>query len=463
MSGRVQRRWRGQPNSALRSQGLHGSGLLALWNPRVSLRFGGDYPTTVGGTLATSESSACADFASTKMQFPFNNFLANGIVTSAGMAFLALVDVDTLSGYGCIFSSEDTTTQKCTEIRIGSAATDSKIWVTRGTSAAPGNGAYRGFDSGANRISAGDRNVRILISFADNDVQTVPILIINGTQYTMSASGSGVATGTVAAPTSNGVSLGGRSADTVTPMDGRIKFAALWGRGLSVDAGIRYTKDVDSPYQLVRPKRRRVWAVSSGTSDIAASGGAVAGGSADLSVSYSLAAVAVAVAGGSAALNVDVPLSAAALTVAGGSADASVTVSIAASALAVAAGSAGLSVTVTLAASGGAVSGGAADLSVSSGDAIAASGGAIASGSALLSATVQIGAAGLAQALGSGALSVAIPLAAFGAAVAGGQATLSAGATGAGPLILAGSARLAATLSSSARLAATLHGSVGHA
>lgn len=461
MSGRVQRRWRGQPNSALRSQGLHGAGLLAVWNPRVSLRFGGDHPTTVGGTLATSESAVCMDYDGSKRTiFPFNAFLANSLVTANGASILVVCDVDALSNYGFVIAFADSPTQRnALELRVNNGGTDDgRLTAVRGTSV---SGAYRTFSTASRVVTAGDSSLRILCSFADNNVQTAPVFYCNGVQIS-SSNLAGVATGNVAAPTANGAYLGGRI-DSGAYLDGRIKFAALWGRGLSVDAGIRYTKDVDSPYQLVRPKRRRVWAVSSGTSDIAASGGAVAGGSADLSVSYSLAAVAVAVASGSAALNVDVPLSAAALTVAGGSADASATVSIAASALAVAAGSAGLAVTVSLAASGGAVAGGAADLSASSGDSIAASGGAIASGSALLSATVQISAAGLAQALGSGALSVEIPLAAFGAAVAGGQATLSAGAAGAGPLILAGSARLAATLASSARLTATLHGSVGHA
>lgn len=164
-----------------------------------------------------------------------------------------------------------------------------------------------------------------------------------------------------------------------------------------------------------------------GSSDIAASGGAIAGGSAALSASYSLAAVAVAVAGGSAALSAAVPLAATGLAIASGSAGAVATVTIAATALAVASGAAGLSVTVTLAASGGAGAGGSATLSSSSGGSIAASGGAVAGGSALMSATVQISAAGLAQAMGAGALSVQIPLAAFGHAVAGGQATLSTG------------------------------------
>ena len=247
-----------QPQEALSGDKASlGRAVLGIFNPGASLRFGAKDPTTLGGTVTVGGAGRCIDYpGNTKTQYPFDANVANAIVTAAGCAVLAVLDVDTLSNYGCIFSSQDTTTQKCAlELRIGSAATDSKIWVTRGTSAAPGAGAYRGFDSGANRISAGDRNVRILISFADNDVQTVPILIINGTQYTMSYV-FGTATGVVAAPTSNGVSLGGRSADTVTPMDGRIYGAWLIGRSVSSQEGIALTTN---PWQALETEDIWVW------------------------------------------------------------------------------------------------------------------------------------------------------------------------------------------------------------
>lgn len=222
------------------------------------------------------------------------------------------------------------------------------------------------------------------------------------------------------------------------------------------------------PMELFAPLPPIDWTPASASAHFgSATGGATAGGSANLSAQVALAAVGVATAGGSAAGSVAVPLSATGLSVAGGSANPTVTVSISAAGLAQAAGTAGLAASVLLAgagaaqasgnatlaaqlaamASGSAQAGGSANLSGGALGSINASGGAVAGGSAVLYVTVQLAAtggaqasgsanlsggsttfaitaSGFAQAMGSGSLSVAVQLSASGSATASGAAVL---------------------------------------
>lgn len=259
--------WGSQPQELVEIDREHpvGNRVLAYFNAGESLRFGKSFPTTIGGTPSVGAAGKCIDYASTKTQYSFDASIANGLATAAGCAVLIVCDVDALTNYGGLFSCQDTTTQRNTlEFRIGSGATDSKIVISRGTNAAPGNGAVRTFESSANRITAGDKGLRLLVSLPDADVTSLPTIYINGIAYAMSIYGTGTATGNVAAATTTGISLGGRSADTVTPLDGRIYNTWLIGRGVTEAEGISLTQTPSSPYALFANPPIDIWVPSAG-------------------------------------------------------------------------------------------------------------------------------------------------------------------------------------------------------
>lgn len=206
----------------------------------------------------------------------------------------------------------------------------------------------------------------------------------------------------------------------------------------------------DNPWQILAPRETHIFVpVSAGggsTLNAAATGGAVAGGSASLAAQVALSGVGVSTADGSATAAVSIPLAAAGFAVSSGTASAVATVTVSAAGLAQAAGTANLSggaagsigatgqaqasgsallnITVTLNATGSSQSSGSANLSGGAPGQVAASGGAQAGGSAQIKATVSISAAGYAQAMASGQLSIQIPLSAFGGAISAGSAHL---------------------------------------
>lgn len=382
-------------------------------------------PTSITGTrLAPAYSGLMRGFGATYGVGSTDAILtANTAVAPAGQTTLAVYQCNGAGGggFGRLFQKGANTSYSHL-LGVGGAG----LWMARYVTA--------GAVSQNVSIPRGTDGVpHVIIYTSDGLVGGAPPAsgvagYLDGVLQTLSTGSSSGVSGQDAAP----YYVGNRS-DAARAWDGWIGLVLVWARVL-VPAEIEALSK--NPWQVYEPRKVLIGVPSAGagTGDIAASGGAVAGGSAALSVSYTLAAVGLAVAGGSGTLSVAVPLAAVGLDVAGGSAGAVANVTIAASALAQAGGSAGMSVTVTLAASGGAVAGGSADISASSGGSIAASGGAVAGGSALMSATVQISAAGYAQAMGAGALAVAIPLAAFGHGVAGGSAALSTdlagGATG---------------------------------
>lgn len=297
---------------------------------------------------------------------------------------------------------------------------------------------------------------------------------LDGVAQTLSA--PSLASGLVDGQTGRPYYIGNRyeSGTLVRAWDGWIGSIPLWSRVLSPGEVASISANV---WQIYEDEELWIYVpVSSGTSGIAASGAAQAGGSAAASAQVALAAIGVVTAGGQATAGVSVPLAAAGLAVAGGQAAAVATITVAAAGLAQAAGQAGLAAGVLTAASGaaqaagnaalaaqlaalasgGAAGGGSATLSGGAPGSIAANGGAQASGSAVLAisfalaalggaeaagaapltATVQISAAGFVQAMGAGSLVVNLPLTAFAAAQAGGSAGLTQIAAGAAPVML---------------------------
>ena len=253
--------WTVQPQSPVGINRTHpvGEAVLAYFNAGESLRFGNNSPTTIGGTPSVGVAGSCVDYAATKTQYPFDASIANGLANASGCAVLVVCDVDALTNYGGIFSSQNTyLTGGALELRLGISSTDSKIYMLRCAS----GGLFRDYATSSNRIAAGDKNVRLLVSFPNNNVQSAPTVYVNGVAYSAPDVGSSSGTGNVLAATSSGICLGGRSADTATQLDGRIYNVWLIGRGVTEAEGIDLTRTPSSPYALFVPQTRRIWVPS---------------------------------------------------------------------------------------------------------------------------------------------------------------------------------------------------------
>ena len=423
--------WTVQPQYAAGINRAHpvGKDVIAFFNAGGSLRFGRDFPTTIGGTPSVGAAGRCIDYASTKTQYPFDASIANGLVTAAGCAVLLVFDVDALTNYGGLISLQDTTTQKTAlECRVGVSSSDSWLYSERGTSVAS---AFRGFKagSGSNGLAAGDKFIRLLVSFADNNVQKYPNYYLNGV-LSVGQDAGGAATGVVAAPTANGLCLGGRSPDTATKLDGRIYNVWLIGRGVTEAEGIALTQTPSSPYALFASPPIDIWAPSAG-----------GGVTIDCTTGNAVAA------GISCAVTQDITIACAVGNAVTDGVTASLPVTITASVGNAVAAGATASVTQAV------------TINTTLGNAVAAGVTAIIELGTGITINASVGnavAAGIAAAI---LQDVAVSCGVGNAVAAGVAASI---ALGGGPLILAGSMRHAATLSSSARLATTLRGSIAH-
>lgn len=285
--------WTVQPQYSSGINRAHpvGKDVLAYFNAGESLRFGSSFPTTIGGTQSIGKAGRCIDYASTKTQYPVQSRIASACATSAGCSVLLVFDVDTLTNYGCLISLQNTSVASNTiEIRVGYLATDSFIMTGRNKA---GGTSTPQFATSANQIAAGDKRIRLLVSWPDQLVQSAPTYYLNGISLTPTFK-VGTDTGNVGAATTNGLCLGGRSADTVTPLDGRIYNAWLIGRAVTAAEGITLTQTPSSPYALFASQPIDIWVPSAGgtTYTLSADSGAFAlsGTAATLKLNRSLSA-----------------------------------------------------------------------------------------------------------------------------------------------------------------------------
>lgn len=175
--------------------------------------------------------------------------------TTGACTIVALLDVDTLTNYGAIIAKQGSSTTNCPyELRLGGAATDSFIHVVRamGTD-------YRAYNTNANRLSAGQQQVLIGVTFVDGTVTTVPTFYVNGVPITgVAAGGSG--TGAVTDNASN-VWIGRRS-DGATQFDGCLYYVGVFGRAWSDED---HFKLHTNRWQLFERRRFFVKAPAAGT------------------------------------------------------------------------------------------------------------------------------------------------------------------------------------------------------
>ena len=331
-----------------------------------------------------------------------------------------------------------------------------------------GDGGFYIKVNGSNRIEIDKANVVALL-FSSNTVKTghsLNVVVWSFTDTSATVVLNGVVTSTTFSSASVLNDLAGfgtnQLANEAVSHD-QLLSAVTTGRILSTAQMLELCAN---PWALFLDPRRalRKLSVSSSTQNLAASGGAVAGGNAQLKATVSIAAIGLSVASGNASAKETVSLAAVGLSQASGSAGANETVSVAASGLSQASGIAGGGIVVSLAASGlaqalgsalaslqaklaasgGGVAGGSAALASGNMTDLAAVGQAVAGGNATIKASISLNASGsgvaggsaspkvdvelsaqaLAQAAGTGVLHIEIPLSAFGGAFAGGLATL---------------------------------------
>jgi hypothetical protein len=253
-------RWAQQPQGLVEidQANPYARGLLAAIDPGVSLRLNGRLPTTVGAVRAVGKSGPALDYAATKTTYAADAAFAAACATSAGLTLCVLVDIDTLTNYGGLLSLQSaTTTGVIFEWRIGLSATDAQIQAGR---SGPSGALWSGVATGGPSLSAGQRNVSMMLVFPDNLVGSFPILYINGavsSSYGISWSGSSGTT-PVSTTSSNGLVIGGRGPDTTTQLDGRVSAVRIWGRGFSAADAIAFTADPTNPFRMYAPRVRRV-------------------------------------------------------------------------------------------------------------------------------------------------------------------------------------------------------------
>lgn len=244
--------WMRQPQYAAPVNKFHplANGLLAVIDPAIAPLLNGRSPTSNTGVKGTGPSGQALKYSAAKTTWAFDAALNAGVTSPSGFSVFLLVDVNTLTNFGGLVSIQDTTTTKVAcEFRIGTNATDSRLWFARSNA-----GSLTTWDSGGNRITAGAKQIAICLTLADDQVNTAPIAYVNGVQFVMTQVSGAGQVGAVTVPTTNGLVIGGRSPDTATQLDGSIYRQGFWNRPLSPGEATQITAN---PWQISAPLVRR--------------------------------------------------------------------------------------------------------------------------------------------------------------------------------------------------------------
>ena len=258
-------RWRRQPTDGrliLAPSNQIAEGITAFFDP-FTMRFGGSSPYGNATTPRYSPDGVAADVAITGSKFAEwshdPRFAITGDI-SIGVVF----DVDALSNYSGLAAKQATaTTYAPFELRAGSGVTDSNFEFLRATS-----GSYKSWAGSGNRLSAGQRNVRFMVT-APSGIENSATGYLNGIEFALST-GSGAGSGAAQDNGASKLRIGTR-ADGATFLDGGIYLVCLWNRRLSSAEAIEWTQ---APYQIFgKPKRILYFtAPSGGGATIAGSG-----------------------------------------------------------------------------------------------------------------------------------------------------------------------------------------------
>ena len=199
-------------------------GLVALFDiARARELINGVVASSNTTTREVGRGGVSGDFSGTiRQQYPHHPAFA--LTTAWSLAVYC--DVDALSNYSSIYAKQSSPTENGIEIRLGSGSTDSHILVHRSNA-----GGFAQYSTGANRITAGDKGVLLVITEPSGSVNDAGgFVYVNGVKSAASTSVGGGGTGTISDIGSD-VWIGRRS-DGSTQLDGKIYYVALFRRSL---------------------------------------------------------------------------------------------------------------------------------------------------------------------------------------------------------------------------------------
>jgi len=176
-------------------------------------------PTTDTSTKRTDLGNVCRAYSSQQTIYP-NSQAKNAL------SFLVVISVDALTNYGGVVACQDTASTNGYEFRLGAGATDSKLDVVKANS---GTWQWQA-SSSTNQLSAGDKNVAIVINLY-SDLGTAVEYFFNGKKVTASTLGTPTGSGAMVAST-NSLYLGSRP-DGVTKLAGSISLFVPFNRTLT--------------------------------------------------------------------------------------------------------------------------------------------------------------------------------------------------------------------------------------
>ncbi len=375
-------------------------GLVALFDGRQGMELiSGDRATSNTTAYGTGAGGVAADFSSTANQ-QYAHRPAYAIL--GPITIVVFCDVGALTNYGALIAKEgNTLTNQPYELRVGSAATDSKINFSRA------NAGIKTWAGGANQFAAPFSSGIIAVSSNSGLIENQANSYVNNTKLALTGSGTGSG-----AVTDNGSSVVwiGRRYDGATQLAGKIYYTALFNHALD-DAKLK--EIVENKWCLYEPEVQNVWVPVGGgggpvSKALTGQGVAVAQGSIAALVQYTLSGQSVSAAQGNISAAVSYALTGQSLSLAQGTVSVAggVTAALTGQGISIAHGN--LSAAVTAALTGQAVYIAQGSVSASTGGVVAALTGqnlSIAQGSLL--ATVTKALTGQAVTIAQGSVAVA--------------------------------------------------------
>jgi hypothetical protein len=195
----------------------------------------GAKPTSDTATVRATATGRAAEYSLTNV----TEFAGTPVYrVTSDWSILLDFDLDAASNYSHLVSCSQSTTTSGWELRGGETSSDRKIRFIKMTAY-----SYRDCTGPVDAIGIG---ANILVIANDSLVETTPVASINGIPISLTVTGS--ITGSIAAGTGN--LRFGQRLDTVTRLDGAIRFFALWHRKLTQAECNELSAN---PYQLLSP------------------------------------------------------------------------------------------------------------------------------------------------------------------------------------------------------------------
>jgi hypothetical protein len=208
-------------------------GLLAVFSGSLPQELlSGDFPTTDSSTSVLSGGSIARSYNNNQTTY------TNSKAVNAN-SILCVIDVDILQGYGHIIGCQDSSTGPGFELRLGTSPDNNGLLLHLS-----GTNGYHQQTSGVSAVSAGDKNVPLIVTFSD--AISIPANFYHsGNKYVGTAG-----PGTMLRSANTHI---GRRVDDATQLYGAIHLLALFDRVLPDAEALSLLKN---PWKIF-PKRQR--------------------------------------------------------------------------------------------------------------------------------------------------------------------------------------------------------------